>query len=85
MVEVVGWFSSVVLLLTIGTQIRKQWREGASRGVSKWLFVGQGTASAGFLCYSWLVHNWVFFATNALMLAAAAVGLGIVLHHRRRG
>ena len=84
MVEAIGWFSSVVLLLTIGKQVHKQWREGASRGVSKWLFTGQATASAGFLWYSWLVHNWVFVVTNALMLASAAVGLGIVLHHRRR-
>ncbi len=30
MVELIGWFSSVVLLLTIGKQVHKQWREGAS-------------------------------------------------------
>ena len=83
MVEALGWFSSVVLLLTIGKQVHKQWREGASHGVSKWLFVGQATASAGFLCYSWLVRNWVFVVTNAVMLASALVGLAIVLHHRR--
>ncbi len=85
MAEALGWFSSVVLLLTIGKQVHKQWREGASHGVSKWLFIGQTVASAGFLCYSWLVHNWVFVATNALMLASAVIGLGIVMHHRRRG
>ncbi len=84
MVEAIGWFSSVVLLLTISKQIHKQWREGASGGVSKWLFIGQTTASAGFLCYSWLVRNWVFVVTNALMLVSAGVGLAIVLHHRRR-
>jgi hypothetical protein len=33
--------------------------------VSKWLFVGQATASGGFLCYSLLVNNWVFVVTNA--------------------
>ena len=84
MAEALGWFSSVVLLLTIGKQVHKQWREGASHGVSKWLFIGQTTASAGFLGYSLLVRNWVFVVTNALMLLSALVGLGIVLHHRRR-
>ena len=84
MVEAIGWFSSIVLLLTIGKQVHKQWCEGARHGVSRWLFLGQATASGGFLCYSWLVRNWVFVATNALMLISAVVGLAIVLHHRRR-
>ena len=81
--EGIGWFSSVVLLVTISKQIYKQWASGSSEGVSKWLFVCQITASAGFTVYSWLVSNWVFVATNALMLLSALVGLGIVLHHRR--
>jgi MtN3 and saliva related transmembrane protein len=85
MTEAVGWFSSVVLMLTIGKQIHKQWQEGTSEGVSKWLFVGQMTASAGFILYSWLVNNWVFVVTNGLMLLSAILGLGIVLHHRRHG
>ena len=84
MVEVIGWFSSVVLLLTIGKQVHKQWREGGSQGVSKWLFIGQTTASAGFLWYSWLVGNRVFIVTNGLMLLSALAGLWIVMHHRRR-
>jgi len=85
MTEAVGWFSSVVLMLTIGKQIHKQWQEGTSEGVSKWLFVGQMTASAGFILYSWLVNNWVFVVTNGLMLLSAILGLVIVLHHRRHG
>ena len=84
MTEAIGWLSSFILVLTIGKQVHKQWREGSSRGVSRWLFVGQLTASSGFVVYSWLVHNWVFVATNALMLVNALLGLGIVLHHRRR-
>ncbi len=84
MAEVVGWFSSVVLLLTISRQVQKQWREGGSEGVSKWLFVGQATASAGFLWYSVLVGNRVFVVTNALMLLSALAGLWILMHHRRR-
>lgn len=84
MTEVIGWASSLILLLTISKQIWKQWQEGTSEGVSKWLFIGQIAASTGFTVYSWLVGNWVFVATNALMLVSALVGLGIVFQHRRR-
>jgi uncharacterized protein with PQ loop repeat len=82
--EVVGWVSSCILVLTIAKQVYKQWREGSSEGVSKWLFVGQMAASLGFTVYSWLVSNWVFVVTNALMLCNGLLGLLIVLHHRRR-
>jgi uncharacterized protein with PQ loop repeat len=84
MTEAIGWISSLILLLTIGKQVYKQWQEGSSEGVSKWLFVGQLAASLGFTIYSWLVHNWVFVATNALMLVNAMAGLSLVLYHRRR-
>ena len=84
LVEVLGWFSSCVLVLTIAKQVYKQWQEGSSEGVSKWLFVGQMTASTGFTVYSLLVGNWVFVVTNAVMLVNGLVGLLIVLHHRRR-
>lgn len=82
--EAVGWVSSGILVLTIAKQVYKQWQEGSSEGVSKWLFVGQMAASLGFTVYSWLVSNWVFVATNALMLCNGLLGLLIVLHHRRR-
>lgn len=84
MTEAIGWLSSVVLMVTIGQQVYKQWRDGTSKGVSRWLFVGQMLASSGFTLYSWLVHNWVFVVTNALMLVSAVVGYAIVLEHRRR-
>ena len=85
MQEAIGWVSSFVLVLTIGKQVHKQWKEGASENVSRWLFVGQIAASLGFTIYSWLVRNWVFVVTNSLMLINGLIGLGIVLHHRRRG
>ena len=84
MVEAVGWVSSLILVLTIAKQVYKQWQEGSSEGVSKWLFVGQMAASLGFTAYSWLVGNWVFVVTNAVMLVNGLVGLLIVLHHRRK-
>jgi uncharacterized protein with PQ loop repeat len=82
--EALGWVSSGILVLTIAKQVYKQWQEGSSEGVSKWLFVGQMAASLGFTAYSWLVSNWVFVVTNALMLCNGLLGLLIVLHHRRR-
>ena len=84
MTEAVGWVSSFILVLTIAKQVYKQWQEGSSEGVSKWLFVGQMAASLGFTIYSWLVSNWVFVVTNAVMLVNGLLGLLIVLHHRRR-
>lgn len=85
MTDAIGWASSILLLLTILTQIRKQWQAGTSKGVSKWLFVGQIAASAGFAIYSILVGNWVFIITNTLMALSAIVGLGIVLHQQKKG
>src|SRR5919202_254855 len=84
LVEAVGWVSSFILVLTIAKQVYKQWQEGTSEGVSKWLFVGQISASLGFTAYSLLVRNWVFVVTNSLMLLNGLLGLGIVLYHRRR-
>ena len=82
--DVIGWVASAILVATIVSQIRRQWREGTSKGVSRWLFIGQLAASAGFTIYSVLVHNYVFIVTNALMLISAIVGLSIVQYHRSR-
>lgn len=84
MQEAIGWVSSLILVLTIGKQVFKQWKEGSSENVSKWLFIGQLAASLGFTIYSWLVGNWVFVVTNTLMLVNGLAGLLIVLYHRRR-
>ena len=81
--EYLGWFASCVLVLTIGYQVLQQWESGKSEGVSLWLFIGQITASIAFTIYSYLVGNWVFIITNALLLISAIVGLGIIIYHRR--
>jgi uncharacterized protein with PQ loop repeat len=82
--ELIGWVSSAILVATIAKQVHKQWADGRSEGVSRWLFVGQIAASTGFTLYSWLLGNAVFVVTNALLLASAVAGLLIVLRHRRR-
>jgi hypothetical protein len=73
-----------VLVLTLARQVYTQWREKTSKGISKWLYIGQVFASVGFIAYSWLVENWVFVVTNTLILLNTFVGLGIVFYHRRR-
>src|SRR3954471_5505657 len=83
-VEAIGWFGAGVLLLTLGRQVYTQWREGRSQGVSRWLFIGQLTASVAFLVYSWLVQNWVFVATNSLLLVTAGIGEWIFIRNRTR-
>jgi MtN3 and saliva related transmembrane protein len=83
-VDLIGWASSTVLLATLSRQVLKQWREGTSEGVSRWLFIGQTTASVGFTTYSVLLGNWVFAVTNSLILLNAIAGIVIVRHHRRR-
>ncbi len=83
MVDAVGWLSSAILLATLAKQVHKEWRERTTRGVSRWLFVGQTSASLGFVAYSWLVHNWVFVVTNALILVNALIGAGVTARLRR--
>lgn len=80
--EAIGWLSSVILLITIGQQVFKQWRDHTSKGVSRWLFVGQMLASCGFTLYSWLVHNWIFVVTNGVLLCAAIAGFFIDRRNR---
>jgi hypothetical protein len=39
-IELIGWGSSFILLLTLMRQVYTQWRTRATAGVSKWLFLG---------------------------------------------
>jgi MtN3 and saliva related transmembrane protein len=82
MTELIDWFAATVLLATIGRQVYTQWRDGSSKGLSRWLFVGQITASIAFIVYSWLLGNWVFVVTNVLMLITAILGQRVYLTNR---
>lgn len=83
MTELIGWISSMILLMTIGRQVHTQWRSRSTSGLSRWLFIGQVTASAGFAVYSLLLRNWVFVFTNVAMLITAICGQMIYLRNRR--
>ncbi len=82
--EVIGWASSFILVLTLARQVWTQWKADSVEGVSKWLFVGQIAASLGFIVYSALLKNYVFLGTNVLLIVNSFVGLFVVRHHRRR-
>jgi uncharacterized protein with PQ loop repeat len=82
-VDVIGWVSSGLLVITLGWQVRKQWISRDSGGVSTWLFVGQLAASCGFSVYSYLLDNWVFLATNLLMVMNALLGQWVTMRNRR--
>ncbi|HYE02151.1 MAG TPA: hypothetical protein VD963_02830 [Phycisphaerales bacterium] len=84
MQDLVGWTASAILLVTIIVQVRKQYRERTSKGVSRWLFVGQLAASAGFVAYSLMVGDTVFVFTNAAVFVSALVGLVILLRNKAR-
>jgi MtN3 and saliva related transmembrane protein len=73
-VDIIGWVASAILLLTIGRQVFTQWKSGSSTGVSKWLFIGQVTASIGYAIYSYLLKNWVFLCSNIALICTAVLG-----------
>ena len=83
MTEIIGLASSLILLTTLIKQVYKQWSEGTSEGISKWLFVGQLAASTGFTVYSYLVGSWVFMVTNALLTANNIIGICLYFYFRR--
>ena len=84
-VDAIGWAASAVLLVTIGRQVFTQWRTGSSSGVSKWLFVGQVTASVGYTVYSYLLRNWVFLVSNIALLCTAVLGQWLYLRNAKKG
>ncbi len=84
MTDVIGWISTVILVLTVGRTAYGQWKQGSTAGLSKWLFVGQLAASTGFVVYSYLLHNYVFVVSNVFLLIIAAVGQVLYLRNRRR-
>ncbi len=82
-VDVLGWVSSFILLLTLTRQVYVQWKTESVAGVSKWLFVGQLAASTGYTIYSFLLHNWVYVCSNIAILLTAVLGEGLYLRNRR--
>ena len=84
MTEIIGWASSLILLFTLIKQVYKQWQEGTGEGVSKLLFIGQLLASIGFTTYSYLVGNWVFTATNGVLIVNNLIGMYLSFYFKRK-
>ena len=84
MTQAIGWAAATILVLTIGSQVYKQWHDDTSAGVSLWLFVGQMSANALFLTYAAITGDLVFLVANALLLVTSVLGLLIKLRHRRK-
>ena len=82
-VEAIGWASSAILLATLLRQVYTQWKTKSTAGVSHWLFIGQLIASIGYTLYSYLLHNWVFLTSNAVLLLTAILGQCLYLYNKR--
>lgn len=82
--DLIGWSATLILLLTISSQVYDQWRTRSTKGVSHWLFGGQLAASTGFVIYSVLQGDWVFVVSNAFLLLTALLGQMLYLRNRRR-
>ena len=81
-IEVIGWTSSALLLLTLSRQVYTQWKARSTAGISKWLFIGQVAASVGYSIYSFLLDNWVLFASNIAILCTAVLGEILFLRNK---
>jgi uncharacterized protein with PQ loop repeat len=82
-VDLLGWASSFILLITLVRQVITQWQAQSCEGVSKWLFIGQLAASTGYTLYSYLLHNWVYVCSNVAILLTALLGEAIYLRKRK--
>ncbi len=85
MTDLIGWISTFVLCATISRQVYTQWKTKSTAGVSKWLFIGQLTASVGFVAYSYLLENWVFVVSNVFLLFTALLGQFIYSKNKKNG
>lgn len=81
--DMIGWISAAILVMTISRQVYSQWKSRSIAGVSKWLFIGQLTASAGFTLYSYLVDNWVFVFANFFIFLTAVAGQFVYMRNKR--
>ena len=83
MIEIIGWTSSILLLMTLVKQVHKQWKDRSSEGISKWLFTGQLAASVGFTAYSIMTGSWVFAFTNGALTFNNIVGIWLYFHFKK--
>ena len=79
-----GYAASAILFVTLAVQIHKQWERGTTKGVSRWLFIGQFFASVGFTVHSAIIGSTLFVAVNAILAGSAVIGMVLwFVQHRR--
>jgi MtN3 and saliva related transmembrane protein len=82
--HIFGYVASAVLFATLVVQIHKQWKRGTTKGVSRWLFIGQLVASIGFTVESAVIGSTIFVVVNAVLALSAVVGISLWFYQRRR-
>jgi MtN3 and saliva related transmembrane protein len=82
--NIIGILATAILVATLVGQTVKQWHERTTRGVARWFFLGQVSASLGFIAYSLMVGSILFAVTNALILLSAVAGYVVLRMNRRR-
>ncbi|MFP5263438.1 MAG: hypothetical protein ACLGJB_16165 [Blastocatellia bacterium] len=80
--EWVGWIAAIILVMTLFSQVKKNWEEKKLKGVNPLLYYGQAAASFCFAIYSFSIGSWVFVITNALGLLSAMIGIYLVHRYR---
>ena len=80
--EWLGWAAAVVLVITLFSQVKKNWEEKKLKGVNPLLYYGQAVASLCFALYSVSINSWVFVVTNALGFLSALVGIYLIHRYR---
>jgi MtN3 and saliva related transmembrane protein len=82
--NIIGLIATAILISTLVAQTVKQWHERTTRGVARWFFLGQVSASVGFVIYSLMVGSMLFAVTNCLILLSAVAGYVVLRMNRRR-
>ncbi len=82
--DILGRLATFVLVATLVRQMIKQHRAAHPETVSRWLFLGQMSASALFTLYSYLLGSSVFVVTNLLLLGTAITGQFLAWRRRQR-
>lgn len=80
--EWLGWIAAAILVVTLVSQVRKNWIEKKLKGVNPLLYWGQATASLCFALYSVSIGAWVFVVTNVVGLFSAVIGIYLVYKYK---
>jgi uncharacterized protein with PQ loop repeat len=71
-----------MLVITLFSQVKKNWDEKKLKGVNPLLYYGQAVASLCFALYSYSINSWVFVVTNVIGFLSALVGIYLVHRYK---